>query len=119
MDYAPTETQKQSGVSVSVPHEAIVRSLSERYGRALTDLHQENAHLTAALETAVAERDEAARQLNEMSARMQLTNREPMFVTDDDRALVQGYNRLMEKPHPAEPELVPGPATGLQGLGGQ
>jgi hypothetical protein len=44
---------------VEIPHEKIVQALSDRYARALAELHQECAQLQAGLEVAVAERDEA------------------------------------------------------------
>jgi hypothetical protein len=51
----------QQGGGVEIPHDKVIQALNERYSRALGELYQENAQLSAGIQVAVAQRDEAVK----------------------------------------------------------
>jgi hypothetical protein len=59
---------QQDQMGVEIPHDKVIKALSDRYARALAELHQECAQLTAGIEVAVAERNEARQQYAELVA---------------------------------------------------
>jgi hypothetical protein len=56
----------QQGGGVEIPHDKVIQALNERYSRALGELHQENAQLSAGIQVAVAQRDEAVKRYAEL-----------------------------------------------------
>jgi hypothetical protein len=62
----------QQGGGVEIPHDKVIQALNERYSRALGELHQENAQLSAGIQVVVAERDEMTSRYAELVAKQSM-----------------------------------------------